>query len=285
MSKRGTGGDQTAEFGALLRTWRRRTSPDSVGLVAPARRAPGLRREELALLASLLVDYVVRLEQGRATRPSAQVVAALCHALRLPETDAALLHRAAGLAAPGVAITREVPAGIGRLVQRLDDRPVAVYSADWWLLRWNELWVALLGDPVELEGRLRNLVWYEFIDTPGRVTMTDAERVAFRDALTADLRVAAIEHPDDDDLGQLVAGLCGRSSDFAARWDAARPKRHQSISKVIDHPRIGTLVLDSDVLNAPGSELHIITYSAEPGTDDASRLNLLSVLGHEEFAH
>ena len=98
----------------------------------------------------------------------------------------------------------------------------------------------------------------------------------FRDALVADLRVAAIEHPDDDDLGQLLASLRSRSSDFAARWDAARPKRHQSIAKVIKHPRIGTLVLDSDVLHVPGSELHIITYSAEPGTDDAGRLNLQS---------
>ena len=193
MGKRGTGVDQTAEFGALLRNWRTRKSPGSVGLVAPARRAPGLRREDLAALANLSVDYLVRLEQGRATRPSAQVVAALCRALRLPQTDAALLHQAAGLAAPGVAITREVPGGISRLVQRLDDRPVAIYSADWWLLRWNELWAALLGDPDELPGRLRNLVWYEFTDTPGRVTMTDAERVAFRDALAADLRVAAIE--------------------------------------------------------------------------------------------
>lgn len=285
MSKRGARTDQTAEFGALLRNWRTRTSPASVGLVAPARRAPGLRREDLAALASLSVDYVVRLEQGRATRPSPQVVAALCQALRLPETDAALLHQAAGLAAPSVAITREVPAGIGRLVQRLDDRPVGVYSADWWLLRWNELWAALLGDPALLQGRARNLVWYEFTDTPGRVTMTDAERAAFRDALTADQRVAVIEHPDDHELGQLVADLRSHSSDFAARWDAARPMRHRSTPKVIEHPRARTLTLDSDVLHAPGSELHIIVYSAEPGTNGASRLNLLTVVGNEAFAH
>jgi MmyB-like transcription regulator ligand binding domain len=231
--------------------------------------------ESWAARSRLILSFPWSRPQGRATRPSAQVVAALCQALRLPETDAALLHQAAGLAAPTVAISREVPASIGRLVQHLDDHPVGIYSADWWLLRWNDLWSALLGDPDLLEGRARNLVWYEFTDTPGRVTMTDAQRTVFRDALVADLRVAAIEHPDDDGLGQLLADLRDRSSDFAARWDTARPMRHRSIPKVIDHPRVGTLVLESDVLHAPGSELHIIAYSAEPGTGDADHLNQL----------
>lgn len=272
-------------FGSLLRRWRDRTTPASVGAVPTARRSPGLRREELAALAGLSVDYLVRLEQGRAARPSAQVVAALSRALRLGDDDAALLHRAAGLVAPQGAVSRQVPASIQRLVQRWEGWPVAVYSADWWLLACNELWAALQGDPGALLGRSRNLVWHEFTDTPSRVVKTSAERDAFRDALVADLRVAVLEHPGDAGLGELVADLRAGRSDFAARWDAARPARHAAARKRVEHPRVGALTLDCDVLQAPGSDVHVVVYSAEPGSEDAGRLELLRVLGTEAFTH
>ncbi|MTD55867.1 helix-turn-helix domain-containing protein [Amycolatopsis pithecellobii] len=275
----------TSEFGALLRGWRDSTSPASVGAIETARRSPGLRREELAGLAGLSVDYLVQLEQGRAVRPSAHVVSALCRALRLSGDDAALLHQAAGLAVPAGAVTTDMPPGVERLLRRLDDWPVAVYSADWWLLRWNALWAALLGDPAALLGRARNLIWHEFTDTPARVVLTPAERAAFRDALVADLRVASIEHPDDPGLRRLVAELRTRSTDFAARWTAGRPARHRTARKRVEHPRVGRLTLDSDVLQTPGSALHIIAYSAEPDSEDAGRLDLLRVLGTEAFAH
>ncbi|WP_261574609.1 helix-turn-helix transcriptional regulator [Frankia gtarii] len=275
----------SSEFGSLLRGWRDRTSPASVGAIETNRRSPGLRREELAALAGLSVDYLVQLEQGRAARPSPQVVAALCRALRLAEDDAALLHQAAGLAIPKGAVSTEMPSGIERLLQRLDDWPVAVYSVDWWLLRWNRLWAALLGDPGALLGRSRNLIWHEFTDTPSRIALAPPERDAFHNALVADLRVASIEYPHDPGVRQLVNELRTRSTDFASRWIAGRPVRHRTARKRIEHPHVGHLTLDSDVLQTPGSALRIIVYSAEPDSQDASRLDLLRVLGTEAFAH
>ena len=275
---------RTGAFAPLLRAWRDRTDPTSVGAVVTARRAPGLRREDLAALAGMSVDYLVRLEQGRAARPSAQVVASLCRALRLGAGDAAVLHQAAGLAAPASLVARRVPASIARLARRLEGWPVAVYSADWWLLECNELCAALLGDPADLVGRERNLVWHEFAAVPSRVIMDPGDREAFLDALVADLAVTALEHPDDTDLTALVADLRAGGTAFAARWDAARPARHQSARKRVEHPVVGTMTLDSDVLSAPGSDMHVITYSAEPATTDASRLDLLRVLGTERVA-
>ena len=271
-------------FGELLRGWRDRTTPASVGLTTGSRRTPGLRREELASLAGLSVDYVVRLEQGRGSHPSAQVVAAISRALKLSDSDTALLHRAAGLAEPVGTVCHIVPLGVERLIQRMADMPVAVFSADWWLLTWNTMWAALQGDPSSLIGRDRNLVWYVFSGGSSRVRKSPAEDDAFRDSLVSDLRLTLIEHPTDRNLGTLVAELRRGNPDFESRWEGAHVGRHQSARKTIDHPRVGELTLDCDVLAAAGSDVHVVMYSAAPDTEDASRLDLLRVLGTEAFA-
>lgn len=274
----------TPGFASLLRGWRDRSDPVRLGAMVTSRRSPGLRREELAALAGISVDYLVQLEQGRAARPSAPVVAALARALRLGADDAALLHLAAGLAPPTSAVDRSVPDGVERLVARLQGWPVAVYSADWWLLRWNRPWAALLGDPAVLLGRARNLLWYEMTGPSARVRVDPREQEVFRDALVGDLRVAQVAHPGDAELADLVAGLRAVSAEFTERWHAARPVAYRGARKQIDHPDVGSMTLDGDVLQAPGSDLHVIVYSAAPGTRDASRLELLAVVGAETFA-
>ena len=114
------------EFGQAIRRWRDRLAPETVGVpVGDRRRAAGLRREELAGLASISVDYLTRLEQGRATSPSAQVVEALARALRLSDTERELLFRLAGLAAPGAISSR--PAS---------RRACSACSTDWPTRRW-----------------------------------------------------------------------------------------------------------------------------------------------------
>lgn len=230
------------------------------------------------------MDYLVQLEQGRAASPSAPVVAALARALRLSPGDTALLHLAAGLAAPTSVVDRAVPPGVERMVARLPGWPVAVYSADWWLLRWNRAWAALLGDPVTLLGRSRNLVWYEMTAAPSRAQVDPQEREVFRDALVGDLRLAQVSHPDDAELADLVTGLHAASAEFTERWHAARPALYQGTHKHIEHPDIGSMTLDGDILQAPGTDLHLIVYSAVPGTTDASRLELLAVVAGETFA-
>ncbi|WP_369130303.1 helix-turn-helix domain-containing protein [Modestobacter roseus] len=260
-----------AGLGPLLREFRDRCTSGLVGAVA-ARRAPGLRREELALLAGVSVDYLVQLEQGRSSRPSAPVVAALSRALRLDAEESALLHRAAGLAPVTAPVARAVPEGVERMVGRLEHWPVAVYSADWWLLRWNGAWSALLGDPASQEGRERNVVWFEMTQPNPRVWIDPREDENYRDAIVGDLRVALIEHPDDPELVDLVAALREVSPEFVERWDAARPARFRGMRKHVEHPDVGLLVLDGDVLQAPGDDVRMVVYSPAPGTPDADRL-------------
>jgi len=274
----------TPTFGSLLRGWRDRSDPVRLGAMVTARRSPGLRREELAALAGISMDYLVQLEQGRAAHPSAPVVSALARALRLRQDDAALLYVAAGLAPPTSTVDRTVPDSLERLLARLQGWPVAVYSADWWLPRWNRPWAALLGDPSALLGRSRNLVWYELTEPSSRVWVDPTERELFRDALVGDLRVAQVAHPGDPELADLINGLHAVTPEFTDRWHAARPALYSGARKQIDHPHVGAMTQDSDVLQAPGSDLRLIVYSAATGTQDASRLGLLAVVGGETFA-
>lgn len=271
----------TAEFGQAVRRWRDRVSPDTAGLPAGAhRRAPGLRREELAQLAGISVDYVTRLEQGRASNPSPQVVEALARALRLSGDERGHLFRAAGLAAPGPDV---VPTYISPSVQRLLDRfagtPVGVSDAMWTLLVANPLYAALMGDPSAWRGNERNGVWRNLVGPPGRVRHTPEERREFHAALVADLRLAATRYQADPRLRRLIADLRANSPEFVELWDRGVAAYHRAGTKTIEHPHVGTLTLDCDVLNVAGSDLHIIIYTAEPGTEDAERLALLSVLG------
>jgi hypothetical protein len=104
------------------------------------------------------------------------------------------------------------------------------------------------------------------------------------DRQVADLRALHLHHDDDDESRALVQDLLRTSPDFAARWAAAIPERHRSERKQVEHPRIGRLDLDCDVLEVPGSEVRVIVYSAEPGSESAGRLDLLRVLGQEAFA-
>jgi transcriptional regulator with XRE-family HTH domain len=270
-----------AEFGPAVRRWRDRVPPEAAGLPSGGqRRAAGLRREELALLAGISVDYVTRLEQGRASHPSAQVVEALARALRLTGTERAHLFRLAGLVPPG---PETVPAHITPSVQRLLDRlagtPVAVHDASWTLLTANPAYAALMGDPSGLRGNERNGVWRKLVGPGGRVRHTPQERRAFQAVLVADLRAAADRYPADPRLRRLVADLHGASARFTELWDAGAVGTHLAARKTVDHPHVGPVTLDCDVLTVAGSDLRIMVYTAEPGTEDAERLAVITVLG------
>jgi len=271
----------TAEFGQAVHGWRDRVSPEAAGLPSGGhRRAAGLRREELAMLAGISVDYVTRLEQGRATNPSAQVVEALARALRLSGTERAHLFRLAGLVPPGPeAVPAYVTPSVQRLLDRLTGTPVAVYDAAWTLLIANPPFAALMGDPSGWRGHQRNNVWRNFLGPPNRVRQTPEARRALEAALVGDLRATAARYPADQRLRRLVADLRANSDRFAGLWDSAAVGRHEASRKTIDHPQAGPLTLDCDVLTVKGSDLHIMIYTAEPGTEDAERLALLTVLG------
>ncbi|MFB7667585.1 helix-turn-helix transcriptional regulator [Kitasatospora sp. NPDC056138] len=268
----------TTEFGQTVRRWRDRVPPEAAGLpVGGHRRAAGLRREELALLAGISVDYVTRLEQGRATNPSEQVVEALGRALRLNAEEREHLFRVAGLVAPGIGT---VPAYITPSVQRMLDRltgtPVAVSDAAWTLLLANPLYTALMG---ERHGKERNGAWRNFLGSGSRVRHTPESRRALETAVVSDLRATASRYPADLRLRRLIADLRGNSERFAKLWDSGAVGHQEASRKTIDHPQVGSLTLDCDVLSVAGSDLRIMVYTAEPGTEDAERLALLSVIG------
>ncbi|URM97624.1 helix-turn-helix transcriptional regulator [Actinomadura madurae] len=271
------------EFGRTVRRWRDRLAPEAVGVpVGRRRRASGLRREELAALAGISTDYLTRLEQGRATAPSAQVVESLARALRLPDTERDLLFRLAGHAAsgPDVVPSRVTPS-VQRLLDRLSHTPVAVYDASWTLVLANAPYDALMGDTTPWRGLERNAVWRNVARLPSRVVHTPREQAEHEARLVADLRVTASRYPADRALRRLISDLTSGSPRFAELWEAEAPAPlpDPSRRKTIDHPSVGPITLDCDTLFVALDDLRITVYTAEPGTEDADRLSLATVLG------
>jgi transcriptional regulator with XRE-family HTH domain len=274
------------ELGEALRAWRDRLAPADAGLPEYGpRRAPGLRREELALLARMSADYITRLEQGRASAPSVQVLTALARALRLTGAEREHLFVLAGqpLPGPGIMPTHLTP-GLQRLLDQLSGIPVCVNDAGWTLLAWNPLWAALVGDPSGKHGRDRNVLWQHFTGVPGRVTHTPEDEPRFEASAVADLRAAAARYPRDTGLQDLVADLRTASPRFAQLWDGRDVGIHERDRKTVHHPELGPITVDCDVLAAVGSDLRVVAFTAAPGSEDADKLRLLSVLGTQDFA-
>lgn len=282
--------DAHGELGSLLRSWRDRRSPADVGTTAyGVRRAAGLRREELAALAGVSVDYVVRLEQGRARTPSAQVVAALGRALQLGRHEQDHLYRLAGLQPPGEALVgTHIPPGVQRLVSRMGDNPIAVFTAAWDLLTWSPTWAALFGEPAGRTAWQRNLVAQAFladaaVGQVGRARYPDGG-AGFRASLVADLRRTQGRHPHDPSLRTLIEQLQGGSPEFAQLWRSGAVGEHLSEQKTIDHPVVGAVEVDCDVFTVSGSELRIVTMTAATGTPAAEKLDFLRVSGVNSVA-
>ena len=276
------------EFGSTVRRWRDRVSPDAVGVPQGSRRrAAGLRREELAALAGISVDYVTRLEQGRATAPSEQVVEALARALRLDDAERVLLFRLAGRTAPGAGVvSARIPPSVQRLLDRFSGIPVVVYDAAWNLVVANGPYDALMGPVAALRGNERNAVWRNLFGPPSRARQSPGERDELVGRLVADLRGTVGRYPDDHAVRGLVAELRTASPRFAELWDTAEdaPRAEQSRRKTIVHPAVGEIVVDCDTLIVAQDDLRIMVYTAEPGSADAERLQLAIVLGTQAFA-
>jgi transcriptional regulator with XRE-family HTH domain len=274
------------ELAACLRSWRDRLTPAEAGLPAGGqRRAPGLRREEVAQLAGLSVDYLARLEQGRASNPSPSVLAPLARALRLTDDERGHLFRVAGQAEPSArTINRHLTPGAQRVLDRLADVPVVVIDASWQVVAANALAVALVGDSSGAPPRERNVAWRHFTGAPTRFRR-DPEQDARMDAeAAADLREALGRYPDDAVLTSLIEDLLVASPRFAELWERRPVAQRNASRKTVAHPEVGDVTLDCDILTVRGSDLRLIVYTAAPGSEDAQKLALLTSIGLQSFA-
>ena len=268
------------DLGVQLRAWRARVRPAEVDLPfrRDSRRTPGLRREEVAWLAGVSPDYVKRLEQGSA-HPSGAVLRALSRTLRLSDTEYELACRLAGHAAENGLVPQRIGASVQRLLDRLADTPMAVFDAAWTMLDHNELWAALTGDVRGRGGRPTNIVWRSFHGDEGRVRHPLPED--YKKSLVADLRDVASRYPADRELAGMIGALRASSPEFARMWEGSGVAHHGNERKLIDHPELGELELDCDVLSVHGADLRIIIFTAAPGSEAAGKLQLLTVLGTE----
>ena len=276
-------------LGPTIRAWRDRLAPSDVGLPARhGRRTPGLRREELAELAGVSVDYVVRLEQGRATTPSAQVVAALARALQLSTSERDHLFRLASLVPPGSGrVSDHVTPSVHRLLSRLGDAAIAVFAADWQLIWWNRNWAALLGDPSTVPVPVRNFARCVFpvaADGPAvaQWPVVVHDQAHTEAAVASDLRRATGRFPDDPRLAHVVRSLLDGNARFAELWAEGTVSAHREDRKVVHHPTVGPVAIDCDTLTDGEADLKIVVKTAAPGSEDESRFRLALLAGVQD---
>ncbi|MFD7061151.1 helix-turn-helix transcriptional regulator [Streptomyces sp. NPDC059906] len=272
----------SGELAMALRRWRDRITPERAGLANPAvsterRRAVGLRREEVAFLSGVSVDYITRLEQGRATSPSPPVLAGLARALRLSDAEREHLYLVAGHQLPRVRRSQAVVAGAQSFLEQLDGVAASGYDAAWTLVAWNRRWSTLCGEPAGPWSRQRNVAWLQFMNGGPAVVHSPDQQAALETALVSDLRKASIRYPEDRELSELIEDLRAGSARFAELWDAYVVAVHATSRKTILHPDAGALTLDCHILTAFQADLRIVTLAAAPGTETAERIQSLYV--------
>ncbi|MCM2418233.1 helix-turn-helix transcriptional regulator [Streptomyces sp. RKAG293] len=282
------------ELADFLRRSRARLSPADVGLTGGARRrTPGLRREEVAQLAGMSADYYARLEQARGPRPSRQMLAALARALRLTEDERDHLFHLAG-EEPSPAHRRGDPAydregaahvrpALLLILDRLHDTPAQVMSDFGDVLAQNALAAALVGDVFSGPPGQRNIVRRMFTDPAARELFPAEDRDGLARGQVANLRAVLAARPDDPRPAALVAELRASSAEFARLWEAHEVAVRRSSSKRFQHPVVGLLELDCEVLLSTEHDQRLIVYSARPGTDSYERLRLLRVVGLQDL--
>jgi transcriptional regulator with XRE-family HTH domain len=256
------------ELATFLRTRRERLRPRDVGLPdGQRRRTPGLRRQEVAQLAGLSVDYYIRLEQARGPRPSRQVLSALARALMLTADEREYLFRIAG-EEPAVVQgpVRDVPPGIRYLLDALVATPAYVVSAKFDILAWNQLATYFIGDLSATAEDDRNMIRWMFARPADDVYWDEPHTVAFTRSMVAGLRAAYARYPGDRSIAALVGELLALSPRFAAMWaEHAVQVRHPMVKRV-DHPLTGPVEFECQVMHIQDTDQRLIVYVAAPGS-------------------
>ncbi|MCM6775264.1 helix-turn-helix transcriptional regulator [Nocardia sp. CDC159] len=262
----------TQELAAFLRTRREQLDPADFDLRRQrrSRRTPGLRREEVAVLAGVSTEYIVRLEQGRAVRPSAEVLEALARTLRLDPDERAYLFDLAQKRLPSTdkPSTTAAP-GLARLVADLSPLPTMLVNHRYDILAWNREMARLLVDFDTLPPRQRNSMWLCLNHAEIRELYVDHEQ-SLREAI-ADLRTAWAAHPEDEELAERIAEFT-RHEEFARLWAMRDVRIYGSGRKLIRRPEVGTIAVELEVLMPMRDpDLRLVIFRA---ADDNSRAAL-----------
>lgn len=279
----------TAALGNFLRSRRARVTPEDAGIVSYGmRRVPGLRREELALLAGVSGTYYTRLEQGQSTNASKSVIDALARALSLTEDEHAHLH---DLARPAAVKPRRsgkpdhVRVGTKTLIDAMTAIPAIVLGRSTDVLAWNRLGHALIAGHFDYAAPEKpstrpNLTRMLFLDSHTRELYANWDEEASR--AVASLRLVAGRYADDRNLPDLIGELCVASDDFARMWAKHPVHNCMSGTKRLNHPEVGGLDVGFEVLHLPDAPGHrVMTYTAVEGTTAQHSLALLAALNQD----
>jgi len=259
---------QAAALAEFLRARRVRLSPRQAGLPAAGlpgqRRTPGLRRQEVAQLAGISVDYYIRMEQARGPHPSRQVLSALARALMLTADERDYLFRVAGESPPQVAgPSHEITPGLRHLLDGMPGTPAYVVDAAYNVLAWNHLATHFIGDLSGYDDR--NMIRWSFLLTQDSV-WSDEDFVRFTRSTVADLRAAYARYPGDPGIDGLVTELLALSPPFAQMWAAHEVEVRGPMFKHVNHPLAGPLEFECQVLHVADTGQRIIAYCAAPGS-------------------
>jgi transcriptional regulator with XRE-family HTH domain len=272
--------DTRIEIREFLTSRRAKITPDQVGLTAYGpRRVPGLRREEVAVLAGVSVHYYTRLERGDMSGVSESVLEALAHALQLDDAERAHLFDLARAAGPMAkrrrrSAPKQIRPSVQRLLDAMTGAPALVQNGRLDVLAANQLGRALYSELFRDPTRPANHARFTFLNPSSHDLYPDWERAA-NDGVAL-LRAEAGRDPHDRDLTDLIGELSTRSEEFRARWAAHNVRLHQTGAKRFHHPVVGDLTLTFEMMElAADPGLNLLTYTAEPGSKSDEALNLL----------
>jgi transcriptional regulator with XRE-family HTH domain len=272
--------DTRSEIREFLTSRRAKITPDQVGLTAYGpRRVPGLRREEVAVLAGVSVPYYTRLERGDMSGVSESVLEALARALQLDDAERAHLFDLARAAGPMAkrrrrSAPKQIRPSVQRLLDALTGAPALVQNGRLDILAANQLGRALYSELFRDPTRPANHALFTFLNPRAQDLYADWERAA-NDGVAL-LRAEAGRDPYDRDLTDLIGELSTRSEEFRARWAAHNVRLHQTGAKRFHHPVVGDLTLTFEMMElAADPGLNLLTYTAEPGSKSDEALNLL----------
>jgi transcriptional regulator with XRE-family HTH domain len=275
--------DAKREIREFLTSRRARITPDQVALrVYGERRVPGLRREEVAILAGVSVDYYTKLERGNASGVSESVLEAIAGALQLDEAERAHLSDLARALGPTSTTRRRakkqrVRPSVQHILDAMTGAPALVQNGRLDILAANQLGRALYSEMFRDPARPVNHARFVFLNPRAQDFYGDWERAA--NDTVALLRAEAGSDPYDRNLSDLVGELSTRSDEFRTRWAAHNVRLHQTGAKTFHHPEVGDIELTFEMMElAADPGLNLLTYSAEPGSRSEEALGLLGSL-------